>query len=98
MYTKKVVIKWQRDGYLSTGTTDRDGDQAEALAELDAKTTEMVAEGKMSADSIVDGSNLTVFSIRRVTDQAAAEEWVAFNDTFAAKYGFVKLGAEIKPN
>ena len=98
MFTKKVKIKWQRDSYLNTGTADREGPQATALAELDAKTAEMVAEGKMSADAIVEGSNLTVSSVRCVTDQAAAEEWVAFNDTFAAKYGFVKLGAEIKPN
>jgi hypothetical protein len=98
MFTKKVKIKWQRDSYLNTGPADREGPQATALAEFDAKTAEMVAEGKMSADAIVEGSNLTIFSIRRVTDQAAAEEWVAFNDTFAAKYGFIKLGAEIKPN
>ena len=96
MYTKKVVIKWQRDSYLDCNAEDRDGDQAEALAELDAKTTAMVAEGKMAVDAIVDGGALTVFSIKRVTDQAAAEEWIAFNDTFATKYGFVKLGSEIK--
>lgn len=96
MYTKKVVIKWQRDSYLSSGPDDRSGDQAEALAELDAKITTMVAEGKMSSDVIVDGGPLTVFSIKRVTDQAAADEWIAFNDTFASKYGFVKISSEIK--
>jgi predicted fused transcriptional regulator/phosphomethylpyrimidine kinase len=98
MYTKKVVIKWQRDSYLDCSTADRETNQAEALAELDAKTAEMIAEGKMSADVIVDGGPSTVFSIKRVTDQAAADEWIAFNNAFATKYGFVKIGSEIKPN
>jgi hypothetical protein len=53
MFTKKVIIKWQKDSYLDCGTADRDGDQSAALAELDAKTTEMIAAGKMSADAIV---------------------------------------------
>lgn len=99
MYTKKVVIKWQRDSYLNSGAADRAGDQATALAELDAKTTEMIAEGKMSADSIVDGNESSVLiSIKQVTDQAAAEEWIAFNDAFATKYGFVKISSTIKAN
>jgi hypothetical protein len=96
MFTKKVVIKWQRDSYLDCGTADRDSDQSAALAELDAKITAMIAEGKMSSEVIVDGGPLTVFSIKRVTDQAAAEDWIAFNDTFATKYGFVKISSEIK--
>lgn len=98
MFTKKVVIKWQRDSYLDCGTADRSTDQTAALAELDAKTAEMISEGKMSADVIVDGGPLTVFSIKRVTDQAAADEWIAFNNAFATKYGFVKISSEVKPN
>jgi len=98
MFTKKVIIKWQRDRYLNTGIADRDGDQTEALAELDAKTTEMVAEGKMSADVVVGGEGSTLISTRLVTDQATAEEWISFNDTFATTYGFVKISSEIKPN
>jgi len=90
MYTKKVIIKWQRDGYLDCGTADRDSDQSTALAELDAKTTEMVAEGKMSADAFAGGEGSKLISTRLFTDQAAADEWVAFNNEFATKYGFVK--------
>jgi hypothetical protein len=97
MYTKKVIIKWQRDSYLTSGTADRSTDQATALAELDAKTTAMVTEGKMSSDSIVDGNESSVLiSIKQVTDQAAADEWIAFNDAFASKYGFVKISSTIK--
>jgi len=95
MFTKKVVIKWQRDSYLNTGTTDRDGDQTEALAELDAKTTEFVTQGKMSSDVIVGGVGTTIKSVRLFTDQEAAEEWVAFENAFATKYGFVKISSEI---
>jgi hypothetical protein len=98
MFTKKVIIKWQRDSYLVSGPTDREGAQATALAELDEKTTTMVAEGKMSPDAIVGGVESTIKSIRLFTDQAAAEEWVAFNNTFATTYGFVKISSEITSN
>ena len=95
MYTEKVIIKWQKDSYLDCGTADRDGDQSAALAELDAKTTAMIAEGKMSSDAVVSGEGSKLISTRLVTDQAAADEWVAFNNTFATKYGFVKLSSAI---
>jgi hypothetical protein len=95
MYTKKVIIKWQKDSYLDCGTADRDGDQSAALAELDVKTTAMIAEGKMSSDAVVGGEGSKLISTRLVTDQAAADEWVAFNNTFATKYGFVKLSSAI---
>jgi hypothetical protein len=98
MFTKKVIIKWQKDSYLDCGPADREGAQAEALAELDAKTTAMVAEGKMSPDAIVGGGNLTLISTRLFTDQAAADEWIAFNNTFATTYGFVKLSSVVESN
>ena len=98
MFTKKVVIKWQRDSYLDCNQDDRETDQSAALAEIDAKTTTMIAEGKMSDNIVVDGSGSTIISIRRVTDQAAADEWIAFNNEFATKYGFVKISSEVKPN
>ena len=97
MFTKKVIVKWQRDRYLNTGIADRDSDQTEALAELDAKTAEMVAEGKMSANVVVGGIGTTIKSVRLFTDQAAAEEWVAFENAFASEYGFVKISSEIEP-
>jgi hypothetical protein len=90
MFTKKVVIKWQRDSYLDCGPTDREGDQATALAELDTKTASMMAEGKMSSDAIVGGEGSKLISTRLVTDQAAADEWVSFINEFATKYGFIK--------
>ena len=95
MYTKKVVIKWQRDSYPDCNTDDREGPHAVALAELDTKTAEMIAEGKMSADAFVGGEGLELISTRLVTDQAAANEWVSFNNTFATKYGFVKINTVI---
>jgi hypothetical protein len=98
MFTKKVKTTWQRDSYPDCGTADREGPHAVALAALDAKTAEMVAEGKMSADTIVAGGNLTLISTRLFTDQAAADEWVAFNNTFATTYGFVKISSEIVSN
>jgi hypothetical protein len=96
MFTKKVIIKWQRDGYINSNANDRNESDAAALAELDAKTAEMVGAGKMSADVIVGGVGTTILSARLVTDQAAAEEWISFIDTFATKYGFVKISSEIK--
>jgi hypothetical protein len=96
MYTKKVVIKWQKDNYINANPEDRTEGNAAALAELDAKTADMVTQGKMSADVIVGGVGTTIFSARLVTDQAAAEEWISFIDTFATKYGFVKISSEIK--
>lgn len=98
MFTKKVIIRWQKDSYIDCGTADREGAQATSLAEFDAKTTAMVAEGKMSADTIVAGGNLTLISTRLFTDQAAADEWVSFNNAFATKYGFVKISSEIVSN
>ena len=98
MYTKKVVVKWQRDSYINSNPDDRNENDATALAELDAKTADMVAQGKMSVDVIVGGAGPTIKSVRLVTDQAAAEEWISFNDTFATTYGFVKISSEIKPN
>jgi hypothetical protein len=97
MYTKKVIINWQKDSYLSCGVDDRDSDQATALAELDAKTTAMVAEGKMRENCVVTEivSSPSISTIRYVTDQAAADEWLAFNDTFATTYGFVKINSVI---
>jgi hypothetical protein len=95
MFTKKVIIKWQKDSYLECGTADRDGDQSSALAELDAKTTEMIAAGKMSADAIVESRGSSLISTRLVTDQTVADEWVSFNNTFATKHGFVKLSSAI---
>jgi hypothetical protein len=98
MFTKKVVIKWQRDSYINSNPDDRNEDDSVALAELDAKTADMVAEGKMSADVIVGGVGSTILSARLLTDQATAEEWISFNDAFATKYGFVKISSEIKSN
>ena len=98
MFTKKVIIKWQRNSYLTSGTADREGAQATALAELDAKITEMVAEGKMSPDAIVGGGNLTLISTKLFTDQSAADEWITFNNTFATTYGFVKLSSVVESN
>ena len=95
MYTKKVIIKWQKDSYLDCGTADRDGDQSAALAELDVKTTAMIAEGKMSSDVVVGGEGSKLISTHLVTDQAAADEWIAFNNMFATKHGFVKLSSAI---
>jgi hypothetical protein len=95
MYTKKVIIKWQKDSYLDCGTADREGAQSAALAELDAKTTAMIAEGKMSADAVVGGDGSTLISTKLFTDQAAADEWVAFNNTFATTYGFVKTNTVV---
>ena len=96
MYTKKVITKWQRDSYPDCGTADRDGDQSAALAELDAKTTAMVAEGKMRENPVVAGSGTTISTIRYVTDQPAADEWISFIDEFATKYGFVKISSTVK--
>jgi len=98
MFTKKAVIKWQRDSYINSNPEDRTESDSAALAELDAKTADMVAEGKMSPDVIVGGVGSTILSARLLTDQAAAEEWISFNDTFATTYGFVKISSEIKPN
>ena len=98
MYTKKVVVKWQRDNYINSSPTDRTESDSAALAELDTKTADMVAQGKMSVDVIVGGVGSTIKSVRLVTDQAAAEEWLAFEDALATQYGFVKISSEIKPN
>jgi len=99
-YTKKVITKWQADAYIHSGESDRSGSNAAALAELDAKVAEMIAEGKMAVDSIVNedvGINL-IASIKLFTNQAAAEEWVSWNDAFATKYGFVKRSSIILSN
>jgi hypothetical protein len=98
MFTKKVVVKWQRDSYINSNPEDRTESDSAALAELDAKTADMIAEGKMSLDVIVGGVDSTIKSVRLLTDQAAAEEWISFNDTFATTYGFVKISSEIKSN
>ena len=90
MYTKKVIIKWQKDNYLDCGTADRETDQAVALAELDAKTTAMIGEGKMSEDISVYTKDSELVSTRLFVNQAAADEWVSFINEFATKYGFVK--------
>jgi hypothetical protein len=95
MFTKKVKITWQKDNYLDCGTADRNGDQSAALAELDAKTAEMVGAGKMSADAIVENRDSTIISTKLVTDQSAADEWVGFINSFANKYGFVKSNTVI---
>lgn len=98
MFTKKVVVKWQRDSYINANPEDRTESDSAALAELDAKTAEFVAQGKMSPDVIVGGVGTTILSARLFTDQAVAEEWVAFENSFAAKHGFVKISSEIKSN
>ena len=95
MFTKKVVIKWQRDSYINANPEDRTESDSAALAELDAKTAEMVAEGKMSPDVIVGGVGTTILSARLVTDQTAADEWISFIDEFATKHGFVKTNTVI---
>jgi hypothetical protein len=95
MFTKKIIIKWQKDSYLDCGTADRETDQSAALTELDAKTTAMITEGKMSSDAIVSIIGSALVSTRLVTDQAAADEWVSFNNTFATRYGFVKTNTVI---
>jgi len=95
MFTKKVIIKWQKDSYLDCGPADREGAQATALAELDAKTASMIAEGKMSTDSTVGNDSSSSISTKLFTDQAAADEWIAFNNTFATTYGFVKTNTVV---
>jgi hypothetical protein len=95
MFTKKVKITWQRDSYINSNANDRNESNTAALAELDAKTAEMVGAGKMSADVIVESKGSKLISSRLVTDQAAADEWIAFNNTFATKYGFVKISSAI---
>ena len=95
MFTKKVIIRWQKDSYLDCGPNDRDGDQAPALAELDAKTASMVSEGKMSPDVFVGEKGSKLISTRFVTDQAAADEWISFINEFASKYGFVKTDTAV---
>jgi hypothetical protein len=95
MFTKKVKTTWQRDSYPDCGTADREGPHAVALAALDAKTAEMVTEGKMRENAVVAGSGTTISTIRYVTDQAAADEWVSFINTFATTYGFVKTNTVI---
>ena len=95
MFTKKVKITWQTDRWLNFGPTDRAGNQATAMAEFDVKTTAMMAEGKMDDRVSTKNTDTTLTEIRYFTDQAEAEGWIAFNDTFAAKYGFVKLNSAI---
>jgi hypothetical protein len=97
MFTKKVKITWQRDSYPDCNSDDREGPHAVALAELDAKTAEMVAGGKMREDSVVAGSGPTITTIKYVTDQSAADEWISFINTFATKYGFVKTNTVVLP-
>lgn len=94
-YTKKVIIKWEKDNYLNCGVNDREGSQATALAELDEKTTDMITEGKMSDNLPVGEDANTLNSIRYLSTQADAEEWVDFNNTFAGKYGFVMVNSVI---
>jgi len=90
MYTKKVKITWQKDSYLDCGPNDRNENDSAALAELDAKTAEMIAVGKMSADTMVESKGSSLISTRLFTDQSAAEEWISFINAFVAKYRFVK--------
>ncbi len=99
-YTKKVITKWQADAYIHSGESDRDGSNAAALAELDAKVAEMIADGKMAVDSIVNEDTVSnlISSIKLFTNQSAAEEWVTWNNTFATKYGFVKRSSIILAN
>ena len=101
-YTKKVITKWQADSYIQAGPSDREGANAAALDELDAKIAEMSAQGKMSAesvDSVVAEDALgNLISIKLFKDQSAAEEWVTWTNTFAAKYGFVKRSSLILSN
>ena len=100
MFTKKVITKWQADSYIQSGESDRDGPSAAALAELDAKVAEMIADGKMAVDSIANEDTVSnlISSIKLLTNQAAAEEWISWNNSFATKYGFVKRSSIILSN
>ena len=95
VYAKKVQIIWDKTGYGSLLHSEAPGSISAAEAEINAKTAEMIAAGEMSDDNGVYDNGTTVTVNKRVTDQAAADEWIAFNTGFAAKYGYTLISSKV---
>ena len=98
IFTKRTIIVWSKDTYASMISTAETPATNPAIDEFDQKTQEFIDNNKMDPDfSELRSEDTTIISIKHVTDESTAQEWIDFNTGLATKYNLTMVSSRIRP-
>lgn len=99
-FTKRSIIVWSRDSYVSMVGTVEAPTTNEAFNEFDEKTQEFIDDNKMDSEFSElrnDEATNTVTSIKHLVDETAAQEWIDYCKSLATKYNLTMISSRIRP-